>query len=176
VQSSVTFSLLAATYNNVENLTLTGTTAINATGNSLNNTLTGNSAANTLNGGIGNDTMIGGGGADTLTGGTGADTFDYNATSETGVGVGLRDIITDFVSGQDKIDLSGIDANGSTAGDPVFSFIGTAAFSATAQVRAVFDGTNTIVQGNIGGGNGNTVDFEILLSGNVPFVATDLIP
>ena len=53
VQSSVTWML----GNNIENLTLTGTTAINGTGNSLNNTLTGNSAANILKGGLGNILM-----------------------------------------------------------------------------------------------------------------------
>nr|MBD1903447.1 cadherin-like domain-containing protein [Coleofasciculus sp. FACHB-125] len=50
---------------NVENLSLTGTAAINGTGNTLNNTLTGNSANNTLNGGTGADTLIGGAGDDT---------------------------------------------------------------------------------------------------------------
>ena len=50
---------------NVENLTLTGTGAINATGNTLDNTLTGNSGNNVLDGGAGNDTMSGGAGNDT---------------------------------------------------------------------------------------------------------------
>ncbi len=61
VQSSLTYTLGA----NVEHLTLTGTTAINATGNTMNNVLTGNSAVNVLNGGTGADTMVGGGGNDT---------------------------------------------------------------------------------------------------------------
>ncbi|WP_242054642.1 Calx-beta domain-containing protein [Nostoc sp. FACHB-190] len=43
---------------NVENLTLTGTAAINGTGNAGNNILRGNSANNTLTGGNGDDTYI----------------------------------------------------------------------------------------------------------------------
>src|SRR5207237_85046 len=43
---------------NVENLTLTGTNAIDGTGNELNNTITGNTAANILTGGAGDDTYI----------------------------------------------------------------------------------------------------------------------
>jgi Ca2+-binding RTX toxin-like protein len=54
VQSSITYTLTA----NVENLTLTGASAINGTGNALDNLLTGNSAANTLDGGAGNDTYV----------------------------------------------------------------------------------------------------------------------
>ena len=50
---------------NIERLTLTGTGAIDGTGNSLNNTLVGNSAANVLTGGAGNDTLAGGLGNDT---------------------------------------------------------------------------------------------------------------
>ncbi len=48
----------------VENLVMTGTVAINGTGNSLNNRLTGNAANNILNGGGGSDTMAGKAGDD----------------------------------------------------------------------------------------------------------------
>lgn len=54
---------------NVENLSLSGTLAINGTGNSLANTLRGNTGANILNGGSGNDTLYGGLGNDSLIGG-----------------------------------------------------------------------------------------------------------
>ncbi|WP_370567234.1 calcium-binding protein, partial [Dolichospermum sp. LEGE 00240] len=60
VESFITWTLKT----NLENLTLTGTTAINGTGNTLNNTLIGNTGNNILNGGAGTDTMIGGTGND----------------------------------------------------------------------------------------------------------------
>ncbi|MCQ4347467.1 M10 family metallopeptidase C-terminal domain-containing protein [Pseudomonas stutzeri] len=50
---------------NLEVLVLTGTSAINATGNELDNSLLGNSAANLLDGGLGADQMSGGKGNDT---------------------------------------------------------------------------------------------------------------
>ena len=59
----------------IENLTLTGTAAINGTGNGLINTLNGNSAANVLDGGDGNDTLNGNAGNDVLIGGLGIDTL-----------------------------------------------------------------------------------------------------
>ncbi|MBX9255748.1 proprotein convertase P-domain-containing protein [Desmonostoc muscorum CCALA 125] len=65
VESAYTFNLSPAY---LENLVLTGTSAINGTGNSLNNTITGNGANNQLNGGSGNDTLYGGAGNDSLVG------------------------------------------------------------------------------------------------------------
>jgi Ca2+-binding RTX toxin-like protein len=79
VQSSVSYTLS----NNVENLTLTGTAAINGTGNGLANVLTGNEAANILNGGVGSDTLNGGAGADTLIGEAGADILIGEAGADT---------------------------------------------------------------------------------------------
>ncbi len=126
IKSSLTWSLGA----NVENLTLTGTKAINATGNVLANILTGNSANNiltggagndTLSGGAGNDTLIGGAGKDKLTGGSGKDVFVFKTLSEMGVSATSRDVITDFVRGQDKIDLRGLDANQATSINDAFS-------------------------------------------------------
>jgi serralysin len=99
VSSSVTYMLSA----NIENLILTGASAINGTGNDLDNGLYGNSAANFLNGGAGNDVIKGYGGDDILTGGTGVDAFFFSRWTG-------HDVITDFgLGGQaDRIDISGL--------------------------------------------------------------------
>lgn len=78
---------------NVENLTLTGASAINAHGNALDNVLIGNNANNVL---IGND------GDDTLTGGGGLDKFRFDTTLNSATNV---DHISDFVVGDDRIQL-----------------------------------------------------------------------
>lgn len=71
VQSGLSYVLGA----NIEHLVLTGSAAVNGTGNTLANRLIGNSAANILSGGIGNDTLNGGAGLDRLVGGAGDDLY-----------------------------------------------------------------------------------------------------
>ncbi|KJV05619.1 calcium-binding protein [Methylocucumis oryzae] len=60
----------------VENLTLTGSEAINGSGNIMANTLVGNANANILSGHEGNDSLLGGDGNDQLEGGLGKDWLD----------------------------------------------------------------------------------------------------
>ncbi|MBL1208558.1 calcium-binding protein [Geminocystis sp. GBBB08] len=93
VQSSITYTLSA----NVENLILTGTTAINGTGNALSNLIIGNSGANTLSGGDGNDTLDGGGGGgkDTLVGGVGNDIYIVDS---------IKDVVTETSTIATEID------------------------------------------------------------------------
>lgn len=65
VVSSVSFDMDVRGDGDVDNLTLSGTAAINGFGNAANNTITGNSGANILDGRGGDDHLNGGGGNDT---------------------------------------------------------------------------------------------------------------
>ncbi|MFM9917892.1 MAG: calcium-binding protein, partial [Rhizobacter sp.] len=96
VLSSVTWSLGT----NTENLTLTGTSAVNGTGNALANQLMGNSAANTLTGNAGNDRLDGAAGSDAMTGGAGDDTYVVDNLGDTTIEVtsGGADAIESSIS------------------------------------------------------------------------------
>jgi hypothetical protein len=139
--ASVTTTLSA----NVENLTLTGTSAINGTGNAGNNVITGNGGNNVLNGGSGNDNLNGGAGRDTLTGGLGTDVFLFQFTQSTATS---PDRISDFAIGTDKIDL--LAASGGVL--PAPGSFSRAADSAAATLNdvltAVFNDANGSLAGN----------------------------
>ncbi len=70
-----------------------------------NDTLQGKEGVDRLFGEQGDDQLVGGSGADTLTGGTGNDIFVLEYF-DLGVTSNELNIVTDFVQGQDKIDLA----------------------------------------------------------------------
>jgi len=150
-------------------------------GGNGNDTLLGGGGTNTLLGGAGNDTLIGGAGNDILSGGTGNDTLTGGAGADTFIFTALdvktytTDTITDFTRGQDKLDLSQIDAKTATiTRDDAFTFIGTTAFHHIAgELRYdVANGTATVY----GDTNGDGIaDFALILKSITALSATDFI-
>jgi Ca2+-binding RTX toxin-like protein len=165
----------------------------------------GHNAADTLKGLAGNDVLVGLGGRDVLYGGTAPtpelltpsfdvhidaslDVFRYISATDSGTTASSRDLIVDFESGRDHIDLSAIDArvglggnkgaSYSFSGNNAFSFIDTDDFSGVAgQLRYEHTGIGrtsaTIVEGDT---NGNGLaDFQIELSGRKVLDAGDFI-
>ena len=127
-------------------------------------------------GGGGNDTMDGGGGADwlngqagtdSLTGGVGADSFVFGDLTEMGTGA-ARDVITDFVHGQDILRLTLVDADLNTVGDQQFTYIAGAAFGLHAGELRYFGG---IVSGDVDGDG--VADFQIAVTGSPVLAVTD---
>lgn len=159
VQSSVTFTI-GATF---ENLTLTGSNAINGTGNAGNNVLIGNSNNNVLIGLAGNDTITGGDGNDTLDGGTGVDTM----TGGVGDDIYFVGAATDVVN---ELANEGIDTvNSSVTRNLSGTQLENITLTGTTNITSVGNAFNNVMIGNTGnntlngdvgndtlnGGNGN---------------------
>ena len=129
--------------------------------------LYGRAGDDLLFGEAGADAFYGGLGADTMTGGDDAgrrDRYIYFNAVESGVGDGNRDVITDYVAGEDRIELSRIDADLTQGFKQRFEFIGDTAFSGTGgELRFEQIGGNTIVQADRDGDG--VADFEIELTG-----------
>jgi Ca2+-binding RTX toxin-like protein len=109
--------------------------------------LDGDHGNDVLNAGAGNDRLKGDNGADTLTGGAGSDRFDFDADDSR---ANSLDVITDFVRGTDKIDLSDL-------GITSFSQIGVASSG----------GVTTVSVSSLG--------FQLSLTGAHALAATDFI-
>jgi Ca2+-binding RTX toxin-like protein len=150
IQSSVTFDLTTLT--NIENLTLTGSSAINGTGNTVNNTLTGNSGNNILNGGAGIDILNGSSGVDTLIGGTDNDLYIVDTTT---------DVITENVGeGTDTIQSSVTFSLANLANIENLTLTGTGAINGTGNT------SNNVITGNTGNNTLNGGDgLDALIGG-----------
>ncbi|HEY8086014.1 MAG TPA: calcium-binding protein, partial [Methylophilaceae bacterium] len=167
ILSSITYNLAdtdgaGTNGGNVENLTLTGTAAINATGNSLANILIGNSANNTLTDALGgDDTLDGGAGADTMSGGAGNDTYVVD---------NVGDIVTETSGNGNDTILSSItyslvdtDGAGTNGGN-----VENLTLTGFASINATGNALNNVITGNSGdntltGGAGN--DTYVLAAG-----------
>jgi Ca2+-binding RTX toxin-like protein len=141
----------------IEYATLTGTAAINGTGNGSDNIITGNDGKNVLSGLVGNDTLIGGKGDDTLTGGDGADTFAYHDIADRGTG---KEIITDFSKTDDVLDFADLFTGGGPA-DAASAFSG-----GFLKLDHPVNG-DTVVSIDVDGGGNNFVTLVTLKTINV---------
>lgn len=106
-----------------------------------------------------------------MTGGAGADIFDYNSHLE-----GNWDVITDFSSGVDKIDLSTIDAVpvGGGGGNEAFTFIGTGAFTGSqGQLRYTVQAGSVVFSGDWNGDG--VADFNVTVLGLSSLGASDFV-
>lgn len=123
--------------------------------------------------GSGADVLTGGAGADSLTGGAGNDVFIYTKISDSGITAATRDTIQDFTQGQDKIDLSAINAIAGTA-NSAFTLIGLQNFHHVAgELRESLTVAGTVVKGDVNGDG--VADFAILLKGNFFLAGGDFI-
>jgi len=141
-----------------------------------NDTLFADAGNDTLDGGTGNDVLRGGTGLDQLTGGAGNDLFAYNAVNESATG--NVDTILDFIKGEDRIDLSAIDANSVTAGNQAFNFIGDAAFTAANQngsVRWFYDTVNNVTVIEVSNDADVAPEMRIQITGRVELSSTDFV-
>jgi Ca2+-binding RTX toxin-like protein len=93
---------------NIENIVLTGSLGIGATGNSSDNSIVGNTASNPLSGAGGDDTLLGldgddilsaGDGKNSLVGGSGNDTYIIEATENSDGSVTIQDILVEEANG-----------------------------------------------------------------------------
>lgn len=174
-----------------ENLVLTGTsgndTLTGGNGNdelsglSGKDTLSGGFGADILDGGNGNDILIGGLGYDTLTGGAGNDSFKFTSLADMGNPYDyVYDTITDFAVG-DKIDLGGVDADLTQAGDQAFHFVGGNFFTGVAGELRYVAGDPSLPPTDLspngylyGDVNGDfSPDFAIQVIGNPTLGASD---
>ena len=130
-------------------------------------TLKGTIGADTLTGNDGSDTIEGREGADTLTGGNRQDTFVFNS-GDTGVLESEADTITDFVSGNDLIDLTSI------SGDNLGTYVEVngaandfAAYTANATTSFSGNAIDIYVEYNLNGAGNTYLIADEDKSGNV---------
>ncbi len=144
----------------------TGTDALSG-GTGL-DTLDGGIGADTMDGGDDADLMIGGAfGTDVMMGGLGADTFRFLTASDSFATL-AADVITDFVAGVDKIDLSALT-------DTPLAFMGSALLSmsvASVRVTAGSGGTTVI---SVDLNHDRTADMQIILTGALALTVTDFL-
>ncbi len=147
---------------NVENLTLTGTDAVNCTGNALNNVIVGNAASNTLDGLAGDDRLTGGASDDVLIGGEGNDVLNGAAGADTMLGGAGDDVYRVDDAGDVVVELAdeGTDRVISTVSYVLGDNVENLTLSGTEAINGAGNALDNVLAGNaainlLSGGDGN---------------------
>ena len=140
-------------------------------------TLIGSGLGDTLIGNGGGDTFTGGGGRDYMEGSGGeVDTFIFTAITDSGKTKATRDVIGDFSTDDgDKIRIL-FDGNTTTggAGDDFTVLLADTAFTRHAgELRYVWSGYQTIVQGDVNGDG--KADFSIAIDDHMELTLSDFL-
>ncbi len=151
-----TSNYVMASATEVEKLTTTGATSTYDTSfvaNGFDNIIEGNAGANAINGA---------GGTDTLTGNDGSDTFRFStALAATNI-----DTITDFVAGEDRINLLNTVFTGLDLGTLAAEAFNTGAAATEADDRIIYnDATGALIFDSNGNAAGGAAQFAILSTG-----------
>jgi len=144
VNSSINYIL----GDNLEQMLLTGTEAINGTGNELDNYMTGNSASNILSSGAGQDIIYGKGGDDIIDGGADNDSMYGGAGNDTYFVDNINDVVQES-SGQGTDTVNSSVSYTLTSNVENLTLIGTDAINGTGNSLA-----NTL----IGNASNNILD------------------
>jgi len=161
----------------VNNNAATTTTRFSITGGAGADVLAGSGANDTISGGGGADSITGGAGVDSLTGGAGNDAFVFVTTDSTNA---ATDVISDFTSGSDRIQITAATvASGATVD---YSYKGAAATNADAIVllssrvgQYYLNSTSgTLILDTDGNGLAQSSDFAVTLSSLTTLGALDV--
>ena len=143
-------------------------------GGDNNDQLKGGKGNDILKGGSGNDLLWGEAGRDVLTGGWGADRFIFNTRFESGPETSNADVITDFKTGVDKIDLRNIEGDTTQSGAQDLVAIGTTSFSGTpGEVRWVK--SNGDIKIYISNDGDKSAEMQIILEDTSSLSASDFL-
>jgi len=158
-----------------------GSAASTLTGNAGNDSIVAGAGNDSLSGGDGADTMEGGAGRDTLTGGSGADYFQFGTANTSTVvqsSSAAPDTITDFLSGTDKIQITGQTVSAFLGNYTSLSAALAAAGGRTGQAVFISGENNLYVIANAGAASPAVLaatDTVISLTGVTSLTAADLL-
>ena len=150
VISSITYVL--GLTSNLENLTLSGSSAINGAGNTMNNVITGNDGNNNLVGNFGDDVLDGKGGVNFLYGDWGNDTYIVNS---------VNDHVSELYNGADA---GGNDTVMSSITYGLGAYIENLVLTGSASIGGSGNELNNVLTGNsgdnqlVGNGGNDTLD------------------